>query len=55
MTDMKTPKKAYAGTPHADEAKQTAKKILNRVLMFVPALVIFGLFALYYIQLSHMA
>ena len=55
MTDMKTPKKAYAGTPHADEAKQTAKKIVKTALMYVPALIIFGLLALYYIQLSHMA
>lgn len=31
------------------------KKILKKVAIYIPALIIFGLIALYYIQLSHMA
>lgn len=31
------------------------KKILVKIASFIPAAIIFGLFALYYIQLSHMA
>lgn len=30
------------------------KKVLDRVLHYVPGLIVFGLIALYYIQLSHM-
>lgn len=31
------------------------KKVLAKIASFIPAAIIFGLFALYYIQLSHMA
>lgn len=35
-------------------AKKTAKRVIAKVLTYVPAVIIFGLIALYYIQLSHM-
>ena len=36
-------------------AEKTAKKVIGKILTYVPAVIIFGLIALYYIQLSHMA
>ena len=36
-------------------AGRTAKKVIAKILTYVPAVIIFGLIALYYIQLSHMA
>lgn len=36
-------------------AKRTAKKVISKILFYLPAAIIFGLIALYYIQLSHMA
>lgn len=38
-----------------ESAKKTARKVILKVLTYVPAAIIFGLIALYYIQLSHMA
>lgn len=35
-------------------AKKTLKQVAAKVLTYVPAVIIFGLIALYYIQLSHM-
>ena len=38
-----------------ESARKTAKKVIATILTYVPAVIIFGLIALYYIQLSHMA
>lgn len=57
MTEL-TRKKSYAQDRMAAEAaaaKKTMKKAIAKVLTYVPAVIIFGLIALYYIQLSHMA
>lgn len=57
MTDlktMKTPENTVC-PPIRKESVETVKKVLRRALSYVPGLVIFGLIALYYIQLSHMA
>ena len=35
-------------------AQKTAKKVITTILTYLPAAIIFGLIALYYIQLSHM-
>ncbi len=38
-----------------ESAKKTTRKVITTILTYVPAIIIFGLIALYYIQLSHMA
>lgn len=38
-----------------ESAKKTTRKVITTILTYVPAVIIFGLIALYYIQLSHMA
>ena len=35
-------------------AKKTTRKVIAKILTYVPAVIIFGLITLYYIQLSHM-
>ncbi len=54
MTDLqtKTTRTAKAANPINTAA---IKKVLSKILTYVPAVIIFGLIALYYIQLSHMA
>lgn len=53
MTDLQAKKSTYTREPGA--LKKTLKKVLGKVLTVIPAIIIFGLIALYYIQLSHMA
>ena len=36
-------------------ARKTSRKVITKILTYVPAVIIFGLIALYYIQLSHLA
>ena len=57
MTEL-TRKNSYAQDRMAEqaaEAKRTLKKVAAKILTYVPAVIIFGLIALYYIQLSHIA
>ena len=57
MTDLirRKPTAQDKAVEASDAAKKSAKKIVAKVLTYVPAAIIFGLIALYYIQLSHMA
>ena len=61
MTELKnlepvcTPAPATAPVDRAEELSKTIKKVAGRVLKYVPGLIIFGLIALYYISLSHLA
>ncbi len=61
MTELRKNDTAIASNSAIDmaqlqeSAKKTAKKIISKILFYVPAAIIFALIALYYIQLSHMA
>lgn len=58
MTELTRNKSNYAqdrAAEQAEAAKKAVKKAIAKVLTYVPAVIIFGLIALYYIQLSHMA
>lgn len=44
----------YAPQVNSEAVKQSAKNIIGKVLIYVPSVIIFGLIALYYIQLSHL-
>ncbi len=60
MTELKNTKKSLTPDFPVDTAKmgraakKSARKVLTTVLTYVPAVIIFGLIALYYIQLSRM-
>lgn len=57
MTEL-TRKNNYAqdrAAQQAEAAGKALKKVAAKVLTYVPAVIIFGLIALYYIQLSNMA
>ena len=44
----------YIPQVNSEAVKQSAKNIIGKVLIYVPSVIIFGLIALYYIQLSHL-
>lgn len=61
MTELKnlepvcTPAPATAPVDRYEEFAKSVKKVAARILRYVPAVIIFGLIALYYISLSRLA